>query len=411
MDGGISLGALLRRRREELGLSTYKVSARLDRLGVRLSPSQVRRIENGAMPRSDQLAGLCRIYDLAPQYLHDVILVTGNRAVRVSDRDRSIEDLLREGVELAGRGLEDRARARFAAALGKALSAGDAAAASRARIRLAWMDVRQGYWASVIFRCAEVLNDEAAEPRDRDVARCFLLRAFSRGEWIEIATRYAPVVEAIATDRKKDSMLRGTAWSALARFHRLSGDVDRTIEAARRAARLYGRSEARPEKIRAVYEIADVLHAAGRDGEALRELRALERETRKAAFRGGRLGVLWRLGRALGALGRADAAIPFLEEAEELAEELHQDGIRFRTRYWLAEAFQATGHENRAAELEEWLLDEARRQDDRWPEVRAVRRWSRKENREEHASSASIVAEEARSAARADASPMAGGEA
>ena len=380
-----ALGALLRRRRESLGLSTYKVCARLDRLGIRLSPSQLRRIEDGAMPRGDQLAGLCRIFDLAPQYVHDLILVSGDRAVRISDKEKSIEELLRDGVALARRGRDGRARARFAAALGKALAAGDDAMASRARVRLAWMDIRQGHWAAVIFRCAEVLNDEAADERDRDVARCFLLRALSRGAWREIAERYLPVVEVVANDRKKDPMLRGTAWSALARYHRLQGDVEGTIDAARRAARLYARSEARSERVRTIHEIADVLHAAGRGGEALRELRVLERETRMAAFRGGRLGLLWRLGRALVSVGREEAAIPFLEEADELAEDLQEEGTRFRARYWLARALRAAGHVGRARKLEGWLIEEVHRQDDQWPEVQTVLQRSRAGSRREPA--------------------------
>ncbi len=370
MDTGCSLGEFLRRRREGLGYSINGVSRRLDEMGVGLSASQVRRIEAGAVPRADHLAALCHLYGVPAGYVHDLLLACGEASVRFHAEERSPAELLEEGMELAREGREDRARARFLAALAKITEEErPAEEAWAAHLRLAWLDCRQGYWDSLIFRCLEALASREASPRDRDVARCLLLRAFSRERWLEFAAGFVRAVEKVARDAERDPMLRAQAWAALARYHRVRGALDAAVDSARRAGRLYGRAGAKVERFQVAFEVADALLGAGRIADAVRELRGLERGTRAAGLKGPRLGVLWRLGRALVAAGRPEAAIPFLEEADSLAADLSREESRFRARAWLHRALAAVGSTGDLPSLGRWLRRRARRYHPDLPEA------------------------------------------
>ena len=359
MGGLEGLGALFRSRREELGLSLHEVSRRAEQLGVQLSISQVRRIERGAMPRADHLVALCRVYGLPERQVHDVVLASGDRAVRVEAlRETDPEKLLERGDELVGEGKMSRARARYLLARALAREAGDRVRELAATARLAWVDMYDGHYAAALFGFAAVVEAKDAAPEDREIARIRLLRLHVRMGWREHARALAPTVREIARDGSRSANARAGAWSAVAVYEGEYGDLEAAIGAWRTAMRLLARARKERERIRAGIGFLDFLLEREMASEAVRVARELERRSRKPGLRGVRADVVARLGRALVLAGRPKQAITWITEGGELAKDAGDLQEVVRALAWECRARAALGDRKAARDA----LQAARRE-------------------------------------------------
>ncbi len=367
--GLVSVGRWFREKRRELGWSLAGVVQRLEDLGVRISTSQLQRIEQGQVPRADQLAALCRVYGLPDGQVLDLFLVLGDRRVRLEPEGKPPE-LVARGDELLAAGRYDRARARYAAAL-TLLPLEETLDRARVRLRLAWLDGRQGFAESAFQRAVRLAEDPELPEEIRAPARTILLRSMVSLGWLEMAGHLAPAIEALAGRRGVPAPTRAAALAGIASWHRARGELDRAIEVQQRAVAFLGRAGLEREKLRATLDLIDMLTRKDDTRAALVRARALERATRRADFRGLRPEALLRLGSLLVRVERAEEAVRVLEEAEDAARDLGRDATVFRARAWRLRALRALGRGRAAATLEKWLARRAARYADT-PEVREL---------------------------------------
>ncbi len=365
MGGSPFLGEVFRSRRRELGWSLEGVAARVRDLGTSLSASQLQRIEGGQVPRADHLAALCRVYGLPEGNVLDLLLAEGERRVRLGTvRERSVEELVAEGDRLLATGRYDRARVRYVRAKARVLEDGDAGAASRIDVRLAWLDQRAGFHEAAFHRAARLAESDDVPGEVRAPALAVAFRALVRRGWLELAGGLVPALERLAGNRRVPAVTRAAARAGLASWWQARGDLERALAAQREAVELLGRAGARRERMRATLDLADLLEAAGDRRGAIARLRAVERATRGAELRGLRPEALKRLGIALVRAERFEDGLRILEEAEEVARDFGRAETRYVVRAWMHEALGALGREKEARVLAGWLARRAARHAD-----------------------------------------------
>ena len=350
--GSARLGALLRARREELGLSQEDVAIAVGEQGGSLSRSTLSRIENGkTLPELRDAVILCHVLGIRVGRVAELV-VHGEPPPPAEAADPGA--LVREGEALAGTGAVRAARERLERAAGILEGRGDDAdwrLLSRAILGACWCLLQDRAWDRAWELASRVVNDPRCRPADRLRALAFEVHCLTELGYAEEARVLAAVVGDEVTGPAADSpALAGFVLGIL-------GDHDKQLhrfeEAARRfhaAADAWTRARNPLELARARSLEAWCLLRAGRleDADApLAEALTVARELAPSALPEARFVVA----AALRARGDAAGAAAAATETARVARETGNERLEFLCLHLARSALREAGRTREAREL------------------------------------------------------------
>jgi transcriptional regulator with XRE-family HTH domain len=364
------LAELLRRRREELGLSLREVEARSGTAGERVHFATLARAEQGKTDLGvRRLYRLFKLYDLPIQLAADLLDLEENAESVVLTG--SFEELGREGVENWKSGNIREALARFFAARTRTPT-GALERVSRQKALLG-MAVAAGSLGRLAL-ARYIVEDLLFEPPDESILVPALTQAAKC--WRGLGSRDGALgLLARAEARLEPRQHRERAWvfhekasilAELGAFAPAEAALKTAVAAYRRARDVYGESTALGVHVKLLRERRD-WQGARRAARAARVLARGRGFKRLEAVRG------LDEARALQELGRSKESLALLRDV--LAWAIQEDDriLRFYAHHALFKAYEALGDAVRATAEFRAAEDHAQFVDEVTPETREVR--------------------------------------
>ena len=365
-----AVAELLRRRREELGLSLRDVEARSAAAGERVHFATLARVEQGkAEPGTRRLWRLFKLYDLPIQLAADLLEL--EESADGEALTGSFEELGREGAQHWKAGNLRKALAHFFAVRAK-VPANDAERVNRQRALLGMAVVAGSLGRMSLSRY--IVEGLLFEPPDPSIVVATLVQASKCWQWLGSADGALGFI-ARAEAQLEASQHRERAWV----FHQKAsilaecGDaaaasvaVKSAVESYRRARDAHGEAAALGIQVRVLVvrqEWKAALRAA-RAGKAVARQHGFER---LCASRG------LDEARALRELSRAEEALVVLKEVLAWAIQKDDRVVRFYAHHALWKTYDALGDDLRARAEFRAAEDHVRFVDAVTPETREVR--------------------------------------
>lgn len=365
------IAELLRRRREELGLSLREVEARSAASGDRVNFATLSRAEQGKTELGTRrLYRLFKIYDLPIQLAADLLEL--EEAAGTDIPTGSFDELGREGVDYWKKGDLRKALARFFTLRTRApSSAQDRLSRQKAILRMAVAAASMGR-ISLSRYIVENLLLEPPEPSLLVNALVHAARCWHGLGSSEVALGFLARAEARLDPGQHHE--RGWAFhqkasclTDIGEFASAAAALKIAIAAYRRAQDKFGEASALAVRVKLEKELGD-WPAMLRAARAARSVSRRHGFKRLEAFRG------LNEARALGELGRATESLGVLREV--LAWSIREDDrvTRFYAHHDLWKAYQALGDADRATLELRAAKDHLRFVDELTPETREVRK-------------------------------------